>query len=141
MPAMPLSAFSIGMMTDVVISSGEAPGSWSATLTVAGSALGNRSTPRSRNEKIPSTTSDITSIVANTGRRTQSSESIRVRSATASRYDEKLLDVAADRHLQAIGELVDVAHGDRLSRLDARDNLDAVAEPIADLQLTRAQVV
>ena len=75
MPAMPLSAFSIGMMTAEVISSGDAPGSRSDTLTVAGSALGNRSTPRSRNEKRPSTTSDVTSIVAKTGRRTQSSDS------------------------------------------------------------------
>ena len=76
MPAMPLSAFSIGITTDVVISSGEAPGSWSRTFTVAGSALGKRSTPRSRNEKMPSTTSDVTSIVAKTGRRTQSSDSM-----------------------------------------------------------------
>jgi hypothetical protein len=76
MPAMPLRAFSIGMMTAEVISSGEAPGSRSDTLTCAGSAFGKRSTPRSRNENTPSTTSDITSIVANTGRRTQSSDSI-----------------------------------------------------------------
>src|ERR1043165_7564104 len=76
MPAMPLSAFSIGMMTDDVISSGAAPGSRSATVTVAGSAFGNRSTPRSRNEKMPSTTSDMTSIVAKTGRLTQSSDNI-----------------------------------------------------------------
>ena len=76
MPAMPLRAFSIGMMTADVISSGEAPGSRSCTLTWAGSAFGKRSTPRSRNEKMPSTTSDITSIVAKTGRRTQSSDSM-----------------------------------------------------------------
>ena len=36
---MPLSAFSIGMITAEVISSGAAPGSRSDTLTVAGSAL------------------------------------------------------------------------------------------------------
>ena len=78
-PEMLLRASSIGSTTDVAISSGLAPGSWSDTLTVAGSALGNRSTPRSRNEKIPSTTSDMTSIVANTGRRTQSSESMKPR--------------------------------------------------------------
>ena len=48
--------FFIGSITDVVISSGLAPGSASVTLTVAGSAFGNRSTPRSRNEKMPSTT-------------------------------------------------------------------------------------
>ena len=67
MPETPLIASSIGSMTDVDISSGLAPGSVSATLTVAGSAFGKRSTPRPRNENVPSTTSDITSIVAKTG--------------------------------------------------------------------------
>ena len=76
MPAMPLSAFSIGITTAVVISSGDAPGSCSRTLTVAGSAFGKRSTPRSLKEKMPSTTSEATSIVANTGRRTHSSDSM-----------------------------------------------------------------
>ena len=74
-PETPLMACSIGSTTDVDISSGLAPGSDSETLTVAGSARGKRSTPRPRNENVPSTTSDITSIVADTGRRTQSSES------------------------------------------------------------------
>ena len=74
-PETPLIASSIGSMTVVDISSGLAPGRVSATLTVAGSALGKRSTPRPRNENVPSTTSDITSIVAETGRRTQSSDS------------------------------------------------------------------
>ncbi len=78
MPEMLLSVSSIGSTTEVAISSGLAPGSWSETLTVAGSALGNRSTPRALNEKSPSTTSDITSIVAKTGRRTQSSESMAI---------------------------------------------------------------
>ena len=39
MPAMPLSAFSIGMMTADVISSGDAPGSRSDTLTWRGIGL------------------------------------------------------------------------------------------------------
>ena len=77
MPDTPLIASSIGSMTEVDISSGLAPGSASETLTVAGSALGNRSTPRLRNENVPSTTSDMTSIVAKTGRRTQRSDSNR----------------------------------------------------------------
>jgi len=76
MPETPLIASSIGSMTDDEISSGLAPGSERATFTVAGSARGKRSTPRSRNEKMPVTTSDMTSIVANTGRRTHNSESI-----------------------------------------------------------------
>ncbi len=76
-PDTPLIASSIGSTTEVDISSGLAPGSSRTTLTVAGSAFGNRSTPRPRNENVPSTTSDMTSIVANTGRRTQRSDSTR----------------------------------------------------------------
>jgi hypothetical protein len=76
MPETPLIACSIGSTTDDEISSGLAPGNDRLTFTVAGSARGNRSTPSSRNEKIPSTTSDMTSIVANTGRRTHSSDSM-----------------------------------------------------------------
>ncbi len=80
MPETPLMASSIGSTTDDEISSGLAPGSDRDTLTVAGSALGKRSTPSPRNEKTPSTTSDMTSIVAKTGRRTQSSDSMATRS-------------------------------------------------------------
>ena len=72
-PATPLSACSSGSATEVLISSGLAPGSRTLTVTVAGSAFGSRSTERSRNEKIPVTTSDITSTVVNAGRRTQNS--------------------------------------------------------------------
>src|SRR5215470_1787080 len=97
MPAMPLIAFSIGITTADVISSGSAPGSLRLTVTVAGSAFGNRSTPRSKNEKMPSTTSDMTSIVAKTGRRTQSSESTGL-----------LRLGAVDRDLLAVHEDVDV---------------------------------
>src|ERR1700694_3718034 len=99
MPEMLLRASSSGSTADETISSGLAPGSLIETLTVAGSAFGNRSTPRSRNEKIPSTTSDMTSIVAKTGRRTQSSDSMHV------------LHLLGDGHLLAVGQLVDV--GDR----------------------------
>src|SRR3954466_15443786 len=109
MPDTPLIASSIGSTTDVDISSGVAPGSESATLTVAGSAFGKRSTPRSRKEKMPSTTSDITSIVANTGRRTHSSESMVVRLAFA-RFGGDA---------EAVGEVVDVARGDFVARADA----------------------
>src|SRR2546422_8229077 len=45
------------------------------TVTVAASFLGNRSTPRSRNEKMPSTTRLMMSIVVKAGRRTHSSKS------------------------------------------------------------------
>src|SRR6266851_9585969 len=137
MPATPLSVSSIGSTTDVAISSGLVPGSDSETLTVAGSALGNRSTPRSRNEKIPSTTSDITSIVANTGRRTQISDNI-----SESPSPHFLLGLfSAERHLHAIGELVDIVRGNAIAGLDAADDLDAIAEAVADFELAHGQLV
>src|ERR1043165_9791 len=116
------------MMTAVVISSGDAPGSRSDTLTVAGSALGNRSTPRSRNEKMPRTTSDMTSIVANTGRRTQSSENMTLLLAG-------LVGLArADGHLHAVDQLLDFRRRDRLAGFDAAEHFDPVAQPVAGLQ-------
>src|SRR5262247_2132299 len=124
MPAMPLIAFSIGMMTEDVISSGEAPGSRSCTLTWAGSAFGKRSTPRSRNEKMPSTTSDITSIVAKTGRRTQISESIL--------FPARLFP-GGGADLQAVDQLVHVRHRHRLAGVDATDDLDAIAQTLTHL--------
>src|SRR5438105_5911104 len=121
MPAIPLSAFSIGITTAGVISSGSAPGSFRLTVTVAGSAFGNRSTPRSRNEKMPSTTSDITSIVAKTGRRTQSSESDIAAPLCA------LFAAPAARgrsHRHAVRKMVDIGHDDGRAGGDAVDNLD-----------------
>src|SRR5580765_2820719 len=122
MPAMPLRAFSIGITTAVVISSGAAPGRRRLTLTVAGSAFGNKSTPRSRNEKIPSTTSDITSIVANTGRRTQSSESDIATPLTSLLF----APAGARSRLNpcAIREVVDVGNRDGRPRRDPLDDLD-----------------
>src|ERR1051325_6690790 len=114
---MPLSAFSIGITTALVISSGEAPGSRRLTLTVAGSAFGKRSTPRSRKEKTPSTTSDITSIVANTGRRTQISDSM----------DACLALARFDRDAEAVREIVDVSGGDLVALIDPAEDLDAIA--------------
>jgi hypothetical protein len=71
-----LNCSSMGRMTWLVISSGLAPGNQTRTLTMGGSALGKRSTPRSRNEKTPSTTRNNISIVVNTGRRTQTSANV-----------------------------------------------------------------
>src|SRR5215813_3489376 len=71
MPLMVDRASSMGSTTCVTISSGWAPGRRTLTKTVAGSAFGKRSTPRSRNEKIPSTTRKPMSITEKTGRLTQ----------------------------------------------------------------------
>src|SRR3954469_23818808 len=100
-------------MTEEDISSGLAPGNVSATLTVAGSALGNRSTPRLRNEKVPSTTSDMTSIVANTGRRTQSSDSTDC-------------SLPGDGHGRAVRQGVDISNGYLIAGLDAAHDFDAI---------------
>lgn len=58
-----------------LISCGEAPGLKVITVTTGMSTFGNRSTPREKKEKAPATTSDSTSMVANTGRWTQISAS------------------------------------------------------------------
>src|SRR3954452_21598902 len=136
---MPLSAFSIGITTALVISSGEAPGSRRFTLTVAGSARGNRSTPRSRNEKMPSTTSDITSIVAKTGRRTRSSESMLFGLLPRLPGPGRAGLARLDR--LPVDQLVDVGHRHRIAGIDAADDLDAIAEPLADLQFLRRELV
>src|ERR1051326_1530782 len=128
MPAMLLSASSSGSTTVVVISSALAPGSWTVTLTVAGSAFGNRSTPRSRNEKMPTTTSDITSIVAKTGRLTQSSDNILV-------FSSHVRVLSFD--FRAVAQPLDVRGGDHLARIDAAQHLDPVAEALADLHFLR----
>src|SRR4029079_4287017 len=128
MPETPLMASSMGSTTGVESAAGLAPGRRSWTLTVAGSAFGKRSTPRSRNENRPSTTNDITSIVAETGRRTQNSESTRP-------------SLFRDGDVRAIGERVDVGDRDRLAFLHAAGNLDPVAEPLAHLQLARRQAI
>ena len=137
MPEMLLSASSSGSTTAVAISAGLAPGSCTLTVTVAGSAWGKRSTPRSRNEKMPSTTSDMTSIVAKTGRRTLSSASDTWNSEGWNVY------------LRA-GWLVTRAPSTSFSTsvaamgspaVDAADDLDALADPIADLDLGRAEPV
>src|SRR5580765_1845415 len=112
MPDTLLNASSSGSTAAVDISSGLAPGSRIATETVAGSALGKRSTLRSRKEKTPSTTSDMTSIVAKTGRRTHSSE--------IDTSVSRLRGIDAD--LQAVGQLLDVGERHPIARLDAGDD-------------------
>src|ERR1051326_6787017 len=130
MPDTPLIASSIGSTTDEETSSGLAPGSDRRTLTVAGSAFGKRSTPRSRNEKIPSTTSDITSIVAKTGRLTQSSDNILV-------FSSHVRVLSFD--FRPVAQPLDVRGRDHLARIDAAQHLDPVAEALADFHFLRGR--
>ena len=75
MPLIVLTAPSTLSVISVSTSSGEAPGLMTVTVIVGRSIFGNRSTPRDRNEKMPTTVMLKISIVANTGRRTQISAS------------------------------------------------------------------
>src|SRR2546423_1000534 len=68
---MVLTDSSILSVISVSISCGDEPGLATVTVIVGKSIFGKRSTPRLKNEKAPTTTSDITSMVANTGRFTQ----------------------------------------------------------------------
>src|SRR5579884_4181216 len=79
-------ASSRGSTTPVTTSSGVAPGSCTSTLTVAGSALGKRSTARPRYEKMPSVTRKAISITVKTGYLTQISASFM---AAAGGWDQK----------------------------------------------------
>ncbi len=76
MPLMVFTASSMRLVMSVSISSADAPGLLTETDTVGKSILGNRSTPRVKNEKAPTTISATISMVAKTGRFTQSSASL-----------------------------------------------------------------
>jgi hypothetical protein len=75
MPWIVLICSSSFCATVVSISSVEAPGSSTRTVTVGRSTDGKRSTPRRNQEAAPITTSAITIIVAKTGRLMQTSAS------------------------------------------------------------------
>src|SRR5580704_587770 len=77
--SMPLIVFtesSTRLVISVSTSSADAPGLLTETDTVGKSILGSRSTPKVKNEKPPTTISATISMVAKTGRLTQSSASL-----------------------------------------------------------------
>src|SRR6266511_3250837 len=109
-------------------------------------------------EKIPSTTSDITSIVAKTGRRTHRSDSMArhdlqwnaepaanttfLRALRALRLTWVVITGSTRcGDLHAIGQFVDIGDGDALAGLDAADHLNPLAEPVAHLELADGQFV
>src|SRR5665213_1885888 len=75
-PLIVFTASSIRLVMSVSTSSADAPGLLTETDTVGKSILGNRSTPRVKNEKVPTTMRATMSMVAKTGRLTQSSASL-----------------------------------------------------------------
>src|SRR5690348_6393654 len=84
-------ASSRGSTTEETISSGLDPGRLTVTFTVAGSTLGNKSTPRERNEKTPNVTRNATSITAKTGRLTQISAIFKRRPRRRSARNSRVL--------------------------------------------------
>ena len=76
MPETVLMMSSIGLVTEVSISSTLAPGSTVVTVQTGKSTLGNRSTPSSLYETSPSTTGIATSTQVKTGRLMQMSEMV-----------------------------------------------------------------
>src|SRR5260221_2697282 len=141
MPLVVESASWRGRTTWVVISSGVDPGSLMLMLTVAGSARGKRSTPRSRNEKIPSTPRNAISMTAKTARLTQSSARV-MAGGSLDRLDRRavaqFLAFQGDGHVRALlqaGHDLDVSafaraqlHFRLVQRapLDGEDLVDAV---------------
>ena len=75
MPSTVLMISSMGCVTPVSISSGEAPRKVVLTVMIGSSTLGICSTPNSRNANQPTTTNKTLSIVAKTGRRMHTSAS------------------------------------------------------------------
>src|SRR4029450_11604802 len=117
---------SSGITTCVVTSSGVAPGRRIVMLTVAGSALGKRSTPRSRKEKTPSVVRNATSITVNTGRLTQSST--------------RPIGLLRGLHGSTVhGLLALEGNGDLLPILQPLDDLDLLAISLAELDLLLLQ--
>ena len=92
-------------------------------LTVAGSARGKRSTPRSRNEKTPSTTRNAISITAKTPRLTQSSASV---------IERRSRQLSLRRHGRAVAQLLArERHRHVLAALTPVHDLDLVALALA----------
>ena len=71
MPLIVFTASSTFCVISVSISSGDAPGLITVTVTVGKSIFGNRSNPNEKYENAPTVMSDRINIVANTGRLTQ----------------------------------------------------------------------
>ena len=86
-PETVLITSSIGLVTEVSISSALAPGSVVVTAQTGKSTLGNRSTPSRKYDKIPSTTGEATSTQVKTGRRMQMSEMLIVTQSSSVRSD------------------------------------------------------
>ena len=124
MPAMPLSAFSIGMTTAVVISSGLAPGSRSETLTVAGIGL---------REEIDAEIAEREDAEHHQRHHQHRRED---RPADAEFRQHRGLPLARDGDHRAVGEGVDVGHGHPSPSFTPPSDLDAVAQPLAALGLS-----
>src|SRR6187401_3635473 len=128
-PSMPATASSMGLVTSVSTSSGEAPGYTVEMLTNGKSTAGNRSIPSRVIDTIPSTTKLRMNIVAKTGRLMEVSEiHMTIRSL------DWLLDVAKqssvtlhDAHAAAVHDLASGVGHNRVATLHTRRQHDALA--------------
>src|SRR3954469_19878338 len=119
-PLMVLTASSILSEISVSTSSGAAPGRRVITTTVGKSTLGKRSRPRRENENAPITVSARMRTLAKTGRLTDSAA------------NHCMMTSTFDLDAEPVGELAAWIGGDLLAGLDARGELDAVAELFAE---------
>src|SRR5215813_1808685 len=103
--------------TWVSVSSVDAPGSSTRTLTVGRSTVGKRSTPSRIQLAAPTTTKAMISMVANTGRLMQTSASF-------------CMALGADGDGLAADEVARLGD-DGIAALEALDDLDVLAEPAA----------
>src|SRR5690242_1574841 len=120
MPWIVLICSSSFCVTWVSISSVEAPGSSTRTVTVGRSTVGKRSTPRRKYDAAPTTTSAITIIVAKTGRLMQTSASFCTRALPLGGHSLAGRQVAGLEH-------------DRFAGLEPGHDLDAVVGAAAGL--------
>src|ERR1044071_1218367 len=130
MPLMVLTAASTLSVISVSISCGEAPGLVTVTVIVGRSILGNRSTPRPRNEKSPTTVIAIINIAANTGRRTHISASFCIIPLTLLPHD-----------LCAIVKLIEITDGNRFPGIHSRYDSHRIALFLARLHYSQPRRV
>src|SRR5689334_20858683 len=117
-PSMLLTVSSIGFVIWDSTSSGLAPFKRTLILTVGDSVLGIRSTPRSRYENAPNTTSATDIMIANTGRLMHTSAIFTTDLLHVGRYPDRRLcrhGLRRDRHGRLRGLHVLHHHHRRLS--------------------------
>src|SRR5262252_3857664 len=111
MPLIVLTASSTLSVISVSISCGDEPRFVTVTVIVGKSTFGKRSTPRLKNENAPTTTNEVISIVANTGRLTHISANHCIRLPLSDqRAVSQRSDVACRHHVTLYDALFHLDH-------------------------------